>query len=116
MPFLLSDPDIESGPFREPVSLIDLAPTVLDLAGAPVPDEFDGSSLVGFSEEDAADRPAVSFWEGHVSVRSGTWRYTAYDQGGEELYDLSTDPQEFTNLADDPAHAAQLDQLRPMVP
>jgi uncharacterized sulfatase len=48
-----------------------------------------------------------------MSMRSGRWRYTAWDGGksGRQLYDHDTDPQELKNLADDPAHAATVSEL-----
>jgi len=50
-----------------------------------------------------------------VSLRSGRWRYTAW-QGpdglaGRQLYDHDIDPRELSNLADDPAHAATVKSL-----
>ena len=39
----------------------------------------------------------------HFSVRSKDWRYTLTRKGDEELYDHRTDPNEWNNLADDPA-------------
>lgn len=46
------------------------------------------------------------------SVRTADWSYLWYGDGFEELYDLRTDPDEWTNLAGDAAHAATLAALR----
>jgi hypothetical protein len=49
------------------------------------------------------DRPAVTtYLRGNHSVRSERWRYIRYNDGGEELYDHSNDPLEWTNLANKP--------------
>ncbi|MEM6916615.1 MAG: hypothetical protein AAF491_08635, partial [Verrucomicrobiota bacterium] len=48
----------------------------------------------------------------HFSVRSEDWRYSLTSDGQEELYHYPSDPNEFTNLANDPEHAAQKEQLR----
>jgi arylsulfatase A-like enzyme len=84
--------------FDLPVSLLDLAPTLTDIAGIPKPAQFEGESLLGITPEIAATRPAEMRWGDAVSTRIGKWRWTRYPGGGEELYDLSTDPREYNNL------------------
>jgi arylsulfatase A-like enzyme len=86
------------GGFDLPVSLLDLAPTLTDLAGIPQPAQFEGASLLGITPEIAATRPAEMRWGDAVSTRIGKWRWTRYADGGEELYDLSVDPREYNNL------------------
>jgi uncharacterized sulfatase len=107
------------------VELIDLCPTLCDLAGVPVPAGVDGRSLAPLVRADAAarqdfaERPALTEVElgkyRGVSLRSGRWRYTAWQgpegPAGRQLYDHDTDPREQVNLADDPAHAATLQSL-----
>ena len=52
------------------------------------------------------DRPAVmTFGRNNHAVRSERYRYIRYAAGGEEFYDHSVDPNEWTNLADDPEYA-----------
>jgi len=46
----------------------------------------------------ASARPANMRWGNAVSTRIGKWRWTRYPDGGEELYNLSTDPREYDNL------------------
>ena len=46
----------------------------------------------------------------HYSVRSKRYRYIRYNNGMEELYDHDNDPDEWTNLADDPAHRTVCDE------
>lgn len=101
----------------EPVSLVDLFPTLCDMAGVgPLPD-IDGVSLVPLMTGRSASRggPAVTTWQqGNHSIRSGGWRYTRYADGGEELYDRASDPHEWTNLAGDARFAAAHARLRAM--
>ncbi|MEM9481092.1 MAG: hypothetical protein AAGA58_15680, partial [Verrucomicrobiota bacterium] len=47
--------------------------------------------------------PAITtYGEGRFSLRTTDWRYIRYPDGREELFDHRKDPNEFTNLADDP--------------
>jgi hypothetical protein len=63
------------------------------------------------------DRVALSTWgKGNHSARDARWRYTRYADGAEELYDHSTDPNEWTNLAADPALAAVKERLAASFP
>jgi arylsulfatase A-like enzyme len=88
------------------VSLIDIFPTVIDLAGATSLAPIDGHSLVPLMQSPGTSRPspvAMSWKEGNHSLRDSRWRYTRYRDGSEELYDHVTDPYEWTNLALDQA-------------
>jgi arylsulfatase A-like enzyme len=100
IPLLIRAPGrVEAGgSFDLPVSLLDLAPTLTDLAGIAQPAQFEGASLLGITPEIAARRPAEMRWGDAVSTRIGKWRWTRYADGGEELYDLSVDPREYNNL------------------
>ena len=100
VPLLIRAPGVveAGGSFDQPVSLLDLAPTLMDLAGIPQPDQFQGASLLGITPEIAMTRPAQMRWGNALSTRVGKWRWTRYPDGGEELYDLSTDPEEYHNL------------------
>lgn len=87
---------------QQPVSLVDLYPTLLELCDLPPVADLDGISLVPWLENPATSReqPAITVEEsGHVAVRSLQYRYIRYTDGSEELYDHATDPQELTNLA-----------------
>jgi arylsulfatase len=94
--------------FRKmPAHIIDIAPTMLELAGAD-PGELNGSSeapgisLVPFLEEDhLKERTPIFFHhEKKKALRHGNWKITTIEEGGEwELYDLSNDRGETKNLA-----------------
>ena len=89
------------------VSMIDLYPTLSDLCGLPARKELDGTSLTPLLRDPKAawDRPAVcTYFRNNHSVRSERWRYTRYQDGGEELYDHNVDPQEWENLAGQPRY------------
>ena len=62
-------------------------------------------------------RPPITTWqEGNHSVRRGSWRYIRYRTGEQELYDHRRDPDEFDNLASDPAHRAVIAELDAFLP
>lgn len=94
-----------------PVGLLNLYPTLVDLCGLPEKPELEGVSLrpllVNPGQE--WDRPVVmTFERGNHAVRSEQYRYIRYASGEEEFYDHSVDPNEWTNLAGDPNHAANI--------
>ncbi len=101
------------------VSLIDVAPTILDAAGAQFNNPVDGTSLVPISTGSGKWRDdLMSETHGHgqdVQGRllvTGRFKYIATRGQLHELYDLDADPYEMNNLINDPAHAAVLDEMR----
>ncbi len=102
-----------------PVSLLDLYPTLIELAGLPRKDDLDGLSLVPLLKDPAQERarPAVmTYGRGNHAVRSERWRYIRYADGSEELYDEEADPNEWRNLASDPAHTRVIERLQEWLP
>jgi arylsulfatase A-like enzyme/Flp pilus assembly protein TadD len=96
------------------VGLVDVTPTILDVAGIPIPKEIQGQSLVNVLRDDsashpanlAADRPIYSEtdyphrafkWSSLRALRTG--RYLAIDATRPELYDQTVDPKATNNLA-----------------
>ena len=98
----------------EPVGLIDLFPTLAELCGVEGPAHADGRSLVkAMGEGRQLNLPVVTTWgRGNHSVRMEDWRYTRYRDGGEELYNHRTDPNEWTNLANDARFKKRIEQMR----
>jgi len=85
-----------------PVSLVDIYPTLLELAGLPPKADNDGRSLVPLLRNPAADWPypaIMTMGRGNHAVRTKRWRYIRYHDGSEELYDHKYDPWEWSNLA-----------------
>jgi arylsulfatase A-like enzyme len=81
--------------------MVDLAPTLLELAGAPIPAEVQGRSLVPWLEVDPpVGAPAFSVHEGRIaSAQAGRWKYIVYRGGAERVFDLQVDPGEQRDLA-----------------
>lgn len=108
------------GQCGEFVSLLDLMPTFLDLAGIDAPYELAGSSLLPLLAGEQKDwRDCfVAEWHGHRflnsqrMLRQGTYKYVFTPGNIDELYDLDADPHEFHNLIDNPDHSTTLESLR----
>jgi choline-sulfatase len=105
------------GRVADPVSQLDVVPTLLELAGVNGDGDLDGVSLL----RGAAGRDVLSEYlaEGvtapAVMIRRGAHKYVWCEGDPEQLYDLEADPAELTNLAADPAHAALCASLRAAV-
>jgi arylsulfatase A-like enzyme len=87
------------------VSLVDLAPTILDFLGLPGLDHAEGQSLLPVirGEEQPADRPAfyeaMAYFGEKKAVSDGRFKFVLTEETGrEELYDLLEDPGEQRNL------------------
>ena len=99
--------------------MIDLYPTLSELCGLPAKAGLDGHSLVPLLRDPARtwDYPALTTYDfSEFSVRIEGWRYTRYIDDSEELYDHEKDPEEWVNLAADPAYAAVKKRLAAFVP
>jgi uncharacterized sulfatase len=87
---------------------VDLYPTLVELAGLPMPKGLEGVSLSRLLKDPEADweHPAFTFVAGPagkaISVRTERYRYTEWEQWEEsaELIDYSTDPDELSNVVD----------------
>ena len=104
------------------VELLDIYPTLADLAGLPRPPRVEGRSLRPLLRAPNAlswNYPARSQVPEGQSVRFENWRYTEWGRDGAdgvELYDLERDPGEHRNLAPLAAYAPVIARLRPMLP
>jgi arylsulfatase A-like enzyme len=92
----------------EPVNLLDIYPTLVDVCGLTKKDGLGGASLAAQLKEPKTEKvesTLTTHGRGNHSLRSKSWRYTRYADGGEELYDHKNDPMEWNNLADKAEYA-----------
>ena len=101
-----------------PVELMDLMPTLLDAAGAPMPETVDGQSLLSIVRDPASSWREYVHGECEVVPTSNSGMQYLTDgkrkyvwlpgQGVEQFFDLEKDPRELVNLAGDPASADEV--------
>jgi arylsulfatase A-like enzyme len=121
MPLIVHWPEgIEQGSVNEHlVQNLDFAPTILELAGADVPDRMQGRSMVpllrGENPGDWRDAVYYHYFEGpprvhsvarHYGVRTDQYTLAHFPDHNEwELFDLEADPNQLTSVYDDPDYA-----------
>ena len=116
VPLIIAGPGISRGTatFAE---LVDLYPTLCDLAGVPGPRTLAGRSLAALVRDDPPN-PRIDALTQHANgytLRTDHHRFTAWGNRGDagvELYDVTKDPAEMRNLADAPEHQSTLGKLR----
>ena len=102
-----------------PVDLTCLYPTLTKLCGLPVPDGLDGVDIGLLLENPKTHwkHPAIiDYLKGNTAIRTKDWRYIQFDERrkGEELYDLLSDSNEWTNLID--KHSELVEPFRSWLP
>lgn len=116
IPLILTGEGVPEGKVcNTPVTLVDAYPSILDAVGLPAADASetrpgrswfdlavasDDPERLAFSEYHAAGSPSGSFM-----VRKGRYKYIHYVGYAPELFDLTADPEELTDLAQDAAYA-----------
>ncbi len=103
VPLFIAAPGIQPSRCSQPVELLDIYPTLTDLAGIATPTTVEGISLVPqLQDPNASHRPAITDHnQGNSAVRDARYRLIHYADGSEELYDLQDDPNEFENRIND---------------
>ncbi len=129
VPLILHDPRLPAerrGTTSDRMALnIDLAPTLLAAAGVPVPRGMQGEDLSPLYLRGAPPAWRDEFFYEHPTITSRDripssqgvirrdWKYVVFPEFGyEQLFDLSREPDELTNLSGSEAHAARLVEMR----
>lgn len=115
VPLIISAPGRKPGRAATFAELVDIYPTVTQLAGLPIPENIVGRSLVPALEDPKAVIREFAYSGGgqQRSLRSNRWAYMSYGKkGGEELYEMQSDPGQFVNLAKDPRHTDVVKKFR----
>jgi len=104
VPLMMVIPGVKPRKVDTPVSLMDLGPTILDLFSKPTPASFLGESLLPFARGETPEltRPIGAERSGTRALLFGSKKVILdKSKGRQEIYDLSTDPEEAKNLVDD---------------
>ncbi len=120
VPLIFAGPGVVAGArCNRPAELLDIYPTLVELCGLPPKNGLEGHSLVPQLKDAKAPRawPAITTHNhDNHGVRTENWRFIQYADGSEELYDMQKDPNEWTNLAGDPAYREILEEHRRLLP
>ena len=125
VPLVVSAPGrFDARRVREPVSLLDVLPTLADIARPGLSDELaspvDGRTLLPLLEGAAESEDGVALGEylaesalgPMVMIRRGRWKFIHTTSDPDQLFDVESDPLELVNLADAPEHGALVDAFR----
>ena len=120
VPLIFSGPGVKAGQLcNQPVELLDVFPSLVELCGLPRYPVLEGLSLLPqlLNGNALRERPAITTHnQGNHSIRSEGWRFIQYADGSQELYDKKHDPNEWKNLAADPKFVQIIDQHMKFLP
>ena len=121
VPLILAGPGVAAGTVDAPVSLVDLLPTVLDIAGQgtsqpALGEPVDGQSIWPLAQgQSQTGREVIGEYCAECAshpilmIRRGPWKYIQCEGDPPQLYDVEADPLEQVNLATASEHRAVLD-------
>jgi arylsulfatase A-like enzyme len=102
-----------------PVSLVDIFPTLVQLADLPELEQLEGDSLARLLENPRNPFRAYAwtiFGRGNYAITTEEWKFIRYFDGTKELYHSAKDPHEWHNLASDPDYARQVHEFEARMP
>ena len=117
MPLVISLPGGKTKKVDTAVSLLDVYPTLVALAGLPENGDNEGQNLISIVETKTdLDRAILTTSsETYHAVRDGRYRYIRAVKA-EALFDHENDPREFDNIAGNPGSAAIIRRLSKVIP
>jgi arylsulfatase A-like enzyme len=119
-PLIFAGPGIpEKVRIDAPVELFSIYPTLAELAGLPPVNAIEARSIFPLIQNPTHQwsHPAITTWaRNNHAIVSPSHRYIRYEDGSEELYDLTQDPQEWHNVASDPNNQSIINVLASHLP
>ena len=102
-----------------PVNLLDIYPTLIDIADLPEKRELSGKSLlplIANPDTDWDEATVITIAHGNHAIHTKEWSYIHYYDGSEELYNTMEDPEEWENLANLPEFGSIIKKLKKHIP
>ncbi|WP_298495814.1 sulfatase [uncultured Algibacter sp.] len=119
-PLMFAGPNVPKGKKIEaPVEMLSIYPTLLELSGLPAYARNEGNSLVAMMQNDEgleAARAITTFGMNNHAIKADGYRYIRYEDGNEEFYDHSSDPNEWHNEANNPRFKNKIQELKALLP
>ena len=119
VPMIIMGPGIKPGVCHKPVQLLDLYPTLLTLAGLKADEKLEGNDLQPLLKNPQATwshYARTCFGPGNYAITSERYRYIIYNDGTEEFYDRSKDPNEWKNQIKNPEYALLVKSHKAEIP
>ncbi len=119
VPFMVVLPGVTKAGTRnnQPISHVDIYPSLCDFAGIPKPSHLEGRSILPLLKDSKAKRKVafLSYGPENTAAQTERYRYLRYEDGSEELYDHKNDPHEWKNLSGNTEYLAIKKELRSRV-
>jgi N-acetylglucosamine-6-sulfatase len=122
VPFAIRYPPLIAKPYLDEhiVANIDIAPTCLELAGVPIPENMDGKSLLGLYSKNTEWREGILLegWPDrgiYTAVHTANYVYSETTGDLSEFYDLVADPFQLENLINDPKYQEVIQQHKDLL-
>ncbi|GGD04723.1 sulfatase [Hyunsoonleella pacifica] len=119
-PLMFAAPNLPKGKkIDAPVEFLSIYPTLLELSGLSAYSRNEGKSLVSImTNNEGVDESyaLTTYGMNNHAVRTDQYRYIQYEDGSQELYDHSKDPNEWTNIASNAENKAQIEKMKALLP
>jgi arylsulfatase A-like enzyme len=119
VPMVITGPGVPKGKRAHTLChIMDLCPTIAEFAGVAMPKDIDARSLrPALQNQSAVIRDSVigTYREFMRGIRTDRWKLILYNVNGRrttQLFDLRSDPNELTNLAEKPEHGARITEMK----
>ena len=119
-PLMFAAPNLPKGKkINAPVEMLSIYPTLLELSGLPAYNRNEGNSLVAMMQNDAGidnSYALTTFGMNNHAIKKDGFRYIQYEDGTQEFYDHSVDPNEWNNETNNPKYKLQIEEMKKLLP
>lgn len=120
-PLIFSAPNLPKGiVIDSPAEMLSIYPTLLDLCGLPAYERNEGIDLVPVMTNEESDNDEMhavtTYGMNNHALRTSDYRFIQYEDGGKELYNHNTDPNEWYNIAGDSENFDIIKSLKEYLP